>query len=56
MKRSLWKLYLLGRKNEYKFLGFIWARADQTPQMICTRHDNLCADIVKDTSTKEQMR
>ena len=52
---ALWKLYLRGRKNEYKLLGFIWARADILPQgSVTARHMNLCADIVKDTGHKQE--
>ncbi len=57
MKRALWKLYLLGRKNEYKLIGFVWARADQIPQGTITKphaHMNLCADKVKDTSHEQE--
>jgi len=49
----IWKLYLLGRKNEYKLLGFIWAREDITPQgTVTTKHANLCADIVQQAKEK----
>ncbi len=48
MRVVLWKLYLRGRMNEYKLLGFIWSRADILPATV--RHGNICCDIVKDTS------
>jgi len=59
----LWKLYLWGRRSEYKLVGFIWARADVLPQSRyggCTKwrglgeHTSLCADIVQDTSHKQE--
>lgn len=47
-KVALWRIYLLGRLNEHKHLGFVYARADVLPPTV--RHANLCADIVEDTS------
>ena len=50
-KIALWKLYLWGRMNEYKLLGYIFADASTLPPV--GRHGNICADIVANTDDKE---